>query len=92
MENEMTLQGQYEHDHGLRRESSHGFPTRAAAALVILVALSLIEATPGTALGPAAIKQPRYEQSAPSACGAEAVARAQREVGKSQPTTATAHS
>ena len=87
----MTLQGQYEHDHGLGRESSHGFPTRAAAALVILVALSLIEATPGTALEPA-IKQSRYEQSAPSACGAEAVARAQREVGKGQPTTATARS
>ena len=90
MENEMTLQGQYEHDHG--RESTHGFPTRAAAALVILVALSLIEATPGTALEPAAIKHPRYEQSAPSACGAEAIARAQREVGKSQMTTATARS
>jgi uncharacterized membrane protein YdfJ with MMPL/SSD domain len=85
MENEMTLQWQVELDSaGRQTETSHRFPARPAAAIAILVALTLADATPRMALDAEFTEQPRTEQRMPSACGAEAVARAQREVNRSR--------
>ena len=82
----MTSQWQVEFDDaGRPTETSCGFPARIAAAIAILVALTLVDATPRIALDAEFTEQPRTEQSAPSACGAEAVARAQREVNRSRP-------
>ena len=81
----MTSQWQVElDDAGRRTETSRGFPARPAAALVILVALTLVDTMPRLALNAEFTGQPRIEQHTPSACGAEAVARAQREVNRSQ--------
>ena len=81
----MTSQWPYENNDDAMRASQtpHGFPTRVAAAVVTLVALTFLDATPhlGVDAGQA---QPRAEQYVPSACGAEAVARAQREVNRSR--------
>ena len=81
----MTSQWQVEFDDaGRHTETSRGFPVRPAAAIVILVALTLVDGTPRMALDAEFTEQPRTEQRAPSACGAEAVARAQREVNRSR--------
>ena len=81
----MTSQWQVELDDARRQtETSRGFPARPAAAIVILVALTLVDTTPRVALDAEFTGQPRTEQHAPSACGAEAVARAQREVNRSR--------
>ena len=81
----MTSQWQVElDDAGRRTETSRGFPARPAAAIVILVTLTLVDATPRVALDAEFTGQPRTERGAPSACGAEAVARAQREVNRSR--------
>lgn len=77
----MTSQWQFEiDDAGQPTETSRGFPARIAAAIAILAALTFADATPqmGRSSEPAA--QPNTERTMPSACGAEAVARAQREV------------
>ena len=87
----MTSQWQVElDDAGRQTETSRGFPARLAAAIIILVALMVIDATPRMALDAELIEQPRTEQHAPSACGAEAVARAQREVNRSRPPSPSA--
>ena len=76
----MTSQWQVElDDAGRQTEASRGLPARPVAALLILVALTFIDATPHLALD-----AEFTEQRAPSACGAEAVARAQREVNRSR--------
>jgi hypothetical protein len=81
MGNEMTSQWQLEiDDAGQPTETSRGFPARIAAAIAILAALTLADATPQMALSSEPAAQPRTERTMPSACGAEAVARAQREV------------
>lgn len=81
----MTSQWQVElDDAGRQTETSRGLPARPAAALLVLVALTLVDATPRMALDAEFIEQPRTEQPAPSACGAEAVARAQREVNRTR--------
>jgi hypothetical protein len=91
MENEMTSQWQVEFDDaGRQTGTSPGFPARLAAAIVMLVALTLVDATPRIALDAEFTEQPRTEQPAPSACGAEAVARAQREVNRSRQPSPTA--
>jgi uncharacterized membrane protein YdfJ with MMPL/SSD domain len=83
MENEMTSQWQVELDEaGRQTETSRGLPARPVAALLILVALTFMDATPHLALDAEFTGQPGTEQRAPSACGAEAVARAQREVNR----------
>ena len=64
---------------GRPAEASRGFPARIAAAIVMLAALTFVDATPQLVLDSAAAP-PRTERPMPSACGAEAVARAQREV------------
>lgn len=81
----MTSQWPYEGDDDAVRETETplGFPTRVAAAIVILVALTFLDATPRLAID-AVNAQPRTEQFVPSACGADAVARAQREVNRSR--------
>ena len=85
----MTSQWQVE-DAGRQTETSRGLPARPVAALLIFVALTFIDATPRMALDAEFTEQPRTEQPAPSACGAEAVARAQREVNRSrQPSPST---
>ena len=61
-------------------ETPHGFPARIAAAIVIVAALMLVDASP-----PMAPEAERTEQDRPSACGAEAVARAQRELDRRVP-------
>ena len=79
----MTSQWQVELDEaGRQTETSRGLPARPVAALLILVALTFMDATPRMALDAEFTGQPRTEQGAPSACGAEAVARAQREVNR----------
>jgi hypothetical protein len=93
MENEMTSQWQVElDDAGRQTETSRGFPARLAAAIVILVALTLIDSTPRIALDAEFTEQPRSGQGAPSACGAEAVARAQREVNRTRQPSPSAFS
>ena len=77
----MTSQWQLEIDDTEQpTETSRGFPARIAAAIAILAALTFVDATPQLILGPSAMEQPLAERTMPSACGAEAVARAQREV------------
>ena len=76
----MTSQWQVElDDAGRQTATSRGFPARLAAAIAILAVLALVDATPHLALD-----AEFTEQRAPSACGAEAVARAQREVNRSR--------
>lgn len=81
----MTSQWPYEsNDDAVHaRQTPLGFPTRMGAAIVTLVALTFLDATPHLGLD-AGQAQPRAEQYVPSACGAEAVARAQREVNRSR--------
>ena len=81
----MTSQWPYEsNDDAVRaKQTPVGFPTRLAAAIVTFVALTFLDATPRLAID-AIDAQPRTEQFVPSACGAEAVARAQREVNRSR--------
>ncbi len=74
---------------GRPAEVSRGFPARIAAAIFILAALTFADATPQMALD-AAVEQRRTERPMPSACGAEAVARAQREVLGIRPPAPTA--
>ena len=77
----MASQWQFEiNDTEQQTETPRGFPARIAAAIVILAALTLVDATPQMALRSEPAAQPRTERTMPSACGAEAVARAQREV------------
>ncbi len=81
----MTSQWQVEiDDAGQPAEAPRGFPARIAAAIVILAALTFVDATPQMAPGFESVEQPRTEHVTPSACGAEAVARAQREVNRSR--------
>ena len=89
----MTSQGQIEiGDAGRPAETSRGFPARIAAAVVILAALTFMDATPQMASGSEPIEPPRSERTMPSACGAEAVARAQREVLGIRPPSPIAYS
>ena len=77
----MTSQWRFEIDDTEQRtETSRGFPARIAAAIAILAALTFVDAAPQMALRSESAAQPRTERPMPSACGAEAVARAQREV------------
>ena len=87
----MTSQWQLEIDDTEHAtETSRGFPARIAAAIAILAALTFVDATPQLILGPNAAEQPRSERTMPSACGAEAVARAQRELLGIRPPTPAA--
>ena len=77
----MTSQWQLENDDAEHlTKTSGGFPARIAAAIAILVALTFVDATPQLILGSTPTEQARADRTMPSACGAEAVARAQREV------------
>ena len=77
----MTSQWQVEiDDAGQRAETPRGFPARIAAAIVIVAALMLVDASPQIAPDSEGTEQHR-----PSACGAEAVARAQRELPRRAP-------
>ncbi len=77
----MTSQWQVEiDDAGQRAETPRGFPARIAAAIVIAAALMLVDASPQMVPD-----SERTEQDRPSACGAEAVARAQRELDRRVP-------
>ncbi len=77
----MTSQWQVEiDDAGQRAQTPRGFPARIAAAIVIVAALVLVDGSPQIAA-----ESERAEQDRPSACGAEAVARAQREVDRRVP-------
>ena len=83
----MTSQWQVEiEDAGQVAQTSRGFPARVAAAIVIAAVLVLVDASPQ--ITPEA---ERAEQDRPSACGADAVARAQRELLHRAPAT-TRHS
>ena len=77
----MTSQWQVEiDDAGQPAETPRGFPARIAAAIVIVAALMLLDASPQMAP-----ETERTEQDRPSACGAEAVARAHRELPRRAP-------
>ncbi len=88
----MTSDWQYEANDAAQRATgaSHGFPTRIAAAIVILVALVFMDTAPRSAFDAGFGEQPRPEQRAPAACGAEAVARAQREVNRTRASSPSA--
>ncbi len=89
----MTSQWQVEIGDGWRpTETSRSFPARIAAAIVILAALTFMDATPQMVPGSESTEQARPERTMPSACGAEAVARAQREVLGIRPPSPTAYS
>ena len=60
-------------DGGQRAQTPCGFPARIAAAIVIVAALVLVDGSKEMAP-----ESQRTEQDRPSACGADAVARAQR--------------
>ena len=77
----MTSQWQLKiDDTGRPTETSRGFPARIAAAIAILAALTLVDAAPQMVLDSGPSEPLRVERTMPSACGAEAVARARREV------------
>ena len=77
----MASQWQLEIDgEGRQTEASCGFAARIAAAIAILAAVTFVDVTSETSLGSGSPAQGRGERTEPSACGAEAVARAQREV------------
>ena len=77
----MHSQWQFEIDDAeTQTATSRGFPARIAAAIVILAVLTLVNAAPQIASRSEPGAQPPSERTMPSACGAEAVARAQREV------------
>jgi len=77
----MVSQYQLEIDgEGRQTEASCGYAARIAAAIAILAAVTFVDATPQMSLGSATSDHGRAERTMPSACGAEAVARARREV------------
>ena len=77
----MTSQWQLETDgEGRQTEASCGFAARIAAAIAILAAVTFANVFPQMSLDSAPSAHERAERIEPSACGAEAVARAQREV------------
>ena len=86
----MTSHWQAEFDEGRQTETSRGFPARLAAAIVILATLTFVDAMPQMAPRSEQAEPPRTERAMPSACGAEAVARAQREVLRLPPPSPTA--
>ena len=65
--------------------------SRSAAAIAILAALTFVDATPQVAMRSEPSLQQRVERPMPSACGAEAVERAQREVLGIRPPSPTAY-
>ncbi len=77
---------------GGRRKRRAAFRRASQPRSLILVALTFVDATPRMALDAEFTEQPRTEQRAPSACGAEAVARAQREVNRSRQPSPSAFS
>ena len=77
----MASQWQIEiENEGRQTEASCGHAERIAAAIAILAAVTFVDATPQMSSGSAVSENRRSERPMPSACGAEAVARAQREV------------
>ena len=71
----MTAQWQGQNDEsGQSAQTPRSFPARIAAAIVIAAALVLIDGSPQMAQ-----ESQRTEHDRPSACGAEAVARAQQQ-------------
>ncbi len=76
MGNAMTSHGHYEINDRAERgaETSHGFPTRVAAGVVILVALVFVDATPRMVPDAIVNAQPITKKAAPSACGADSAA------------------
>lgn len=88
----MTSQWQLEiDDAGTQTATSRGFPARIATAIAILATLTLVDAAPQMALRSEPAAQPPTERTIPSACGAEAVARAQREVLRIRPSSPVAN-
>ena len=82
----MASQRQLEIDGEERQtEASCGSAARIAAAIAILAAVTFLDATPAMSVGSTPPEHGRAERTEPSACGAEAVARAQREVLKVRP-------
>ena len=68
---------------GARRETARACPARIAAAIVVLASLTVVNATPRIrGVSTTAPAPSRIEQPMPSACGSEAVARAQRELNR----------
>ena len=77
----MTSQWQLEiDDSGQSAQTRRGCPARIVAAIVTVAALVLVDGSPQMAQ-----ESPRTEQDRPSACGADAVARAQRELPRRAP-------
>ena len=77
----MILRGQYEirnADH--TAEIYQGAAARYAVALLILTTLTFIDATPRLTAERAIDLKRQSQEYVPSACGAEAVARAQRQI------------
>lgn len=66
-------------------EAPRAAPARIAAAIAIFAALTFADATPMIALDSIPTVARPAQQPMPSACGAEAVARAQREVPRLRP-------
>jgi hypothetical protein len=82
----MASQWQLEIDgEGQQTEVSCGFAARIAAAIAILAAVTFVDATVQMSVGSAVSEHRPAERPMPSACGAEAVARAQREVLQIRP-------
>jgi hypothetical protein len=82
----MASQWQLEIDNeGRQTEASCGLAARIAAAIAILAAVTFLDATPQMSLGSGGSEHRRVDRPMPSACGAEAVARAQREVLRIRP-------
>jgi len=76
----MASQGQIEIENkGRQTEASCGLAARIAAAIAILAAVTFVDATPQMSSA-SPVSEGRAARPMPSACGAEAVARAQREV------------
>lgn len=81
----MTSHGQYAvEDAGHATGTSPAVPTRLALALLITATLALVDTMPRLTSERSLDSIIRSQQYVPSACGADAVARAQREIESSR--------
>ncbi|MBA2548568.1 MAG: hypothetical protein H0V16_08950 [Burkholderiaceae bacterium] len=77
----MILQGQYEIRNAEHTDEIYqGASARYAVALLILTTLTFIDATPRLTAERAIDLKRQSQEYVPSACGAEAVARAQKQI------------
>jgi len=77
----MTSHGQYGTEGAAHAiNASYAVPPRLGLALLIMATLALVDTMPRLTLERSLESIPRSQEYVPSACGADAIARAQREI------------